>query len=295
MTMGTFPGYANVLGGVVSFLSDLGSFVLSLGRGGAIDLRGKVSLLDNDELLLVWEPELRTIRIKKEEEAWYSFEAQYGRGSPMVTDAFVAWQEKLYAYIEQEKDRFLQRRRGSIEGREKLLRAGARTVVVTKGAKPYTQKCFDLTGLSPFVSEIYSPPPGKRRKRFGDAVLAHGVRNPVQCARDVVIVGHDIEKDMAWDIVPARDNPAGDPAPVFVLFDTFKYNKPVKAPLDALPEIIELLARKGKNDFLRGFRVLALRGGGKTRNYVFSTTYFEDPKRRDKVRIPIIYDIRGRE
>ena len=66
-------------------------------------------------------------------------------------------------------------------------------------------------------------------------------------------------------------------------------------PLDALPEIIELLARKGKNDFLRGFRVLALRGGGKTRNYVFSTTYFEDPKRRDKVRIPIIYDIRGRE
>ena len=69
MTMGTFPGYANVLGGVVSFLSDLGSFVLSFGRGGAIDLRGKVSLLDNDELLLVWEPELRTIRIKKEEEA----------------------------------------------------------------------------------------------------------------------------------------------------------------------------------------------------------------------------------
>jgi len=69
----------------------------------------------------------------------------------------------------------------------------------------------------------------------------------------------------------------------------------VKAPLDALPEIVELLARKGKGDFLRGFRVLALRGGGKTKGYLFSTTYYEDPKRRDKVRIPIVYDIHTRE
>jgi len=208
MAMRNIPGYAGAAGGLVSFILDLVGLVINRGAGAA-DLRGKISLLDNDELLLVWEPELRTIRIKKEEDAWYSFEAQYGRGSPQVTDAFVAWQEKLYAYIEQEKERFLQRRRGSIEGLERLLRSGARTVVVTKGAKPYTQKCFDLTGLSPFVSEIYSPPPENAASGSGTPSSRTGSGTPSSARATWSLSATTLRRTWPGTLSPRATTPRG--------------------------------------------------------------------------------------
>jgi hypothetical protein len=290
-----------------SITPDIEGFVESLARGaqdflshifgrvtGSVDLREKLVLIDNDELLLVWESGLRARRLAKEKEAWDSFERMYGRGSPQVTEAFVKWQEQLYAYIEQEKDRFLKQRQGSRQALSHLMHWGARTICVTKGAKPYTQKCFDLVGLSPTITDIYSPAPGRRDKRFVDAVVDHGKYKSRICLRDTVIVGHDLDSDMAWDLVPARGDANDGRAPVFILFDTMAFDRDVSDPLDALPEIIALLARRGGNDFLRGFRSITTRKRAATRNYSFNVTLYRHPQRADKARIPIICNIKKR-
>jgi len=257
-------------------------------------LREKLVLIDNDELLLVWESNLRGQRLAKEKEAWDNFERQYGRGNPMVTEAFVKWQEQLYAYIEQEKDRFLKQRQGSRQALAHLIHSGARTICVTKGAKPYTQKCFDLVGLSSTITDIYSPGPGRRDKRFVDAVVDHGKREYQACMRDTVIVGHDLDNDMAWDLVPARGDDNDGMSPVFILFDTMAFDKEVDAPLDALPEIIALLAKKGRNDFMRGFKSITTPKRANTKNYSFNVTLYHHPRRADKARIPIICNIQRR-
>lgn len=258
------------------------------------DLHDKIILLDNDELLLVWEKELREIRIQKEEEAWVYFENEYGSGNPKVTEEFLKWQEKLYEHIEKEKDRFLKERQGSKEALDKLLSSGATTIVVTKGAKPYTQKCFNLTGLSPLIKDIYSPAPGRRDKRFADAAHDYGKKNPWLCFKDTVVVGHDLDKDMAWDLVPAREGDNDGKAPVFVLFDTLAFEKDVDAPLDALPEIIDVLAKKGENNILDGFKNLYKKQKASTKNYSFKLALYHTPKRKDKTRIPVIFDIKRR-
>ena len=259
---------------------------------GSVDLREKLVLIDNDELLLVWESSLRNQRLAKEKEAWDHFERTYGRGAPQVTEAFVKWQEQLYAYIEQEKDRFLKQRQGSRQALANLIHAGMRTICVTKGAKPYTQKCFDLVGLTPAITDIYSPGPGRRDKRFVDAVIDHGKNTPRGCLRDTVIVGHDLDHDMAWDLVPERGDANDGKSPVFIMFDTMSFDREVDASLDALPEIITLLARKGGNDFLRGFRAITTPRRASTKNYSFNVTLYHHPKRADKARIPIICNIR---
>lgn len=259
---------------------------------GKIDLSGKLVLLDSDELLLVWERRLRDIRLKKEEEAWLRFEQQFGRGSPLVTEAFVKWQESLYAYIEHEKDRFLRERQGSKSALFTLIRRGAKTIVVTKGAKPYTQKCFNLLGLSPYITHIYSPPPGSRQKQFVDAVLENGVDSLQKCTKNTIVVGHDLEKDMAWDLVPPQGRNDNGHAPVFILLDTLVFGKDVVAPLDAMSEVIELLMKKGKNDFGRGFRSFKVPGEGKTKNYSFGVTLYSNPNNGGKAKIPLIYNIR---
>ena len=259
---------------------------------GVVNLRGKLVLLDSDELLLVWERRLRNIRLKKEEEAWVNFEQQYGKGSPMVTDAFVKWQETLYAYIEQEKDRFLRERRGSKFALNKLVRLGAKTIVVTKGAKPYTQKCFNLLGLTPYITQIYSPPPGSRQKQFADAVLENGVDTLKKCVRDTIIVGHDLQNDMAWDLVPPQGNNGDSHSPVFILLDTMAFDKEVVAPLDALAEVIELLIARGKNDFWRGFNSITSPEEARTRNYSFNLGLYANPQNSAKAKIPVIFDIR---
>jgi phosphoglycolate phosphatase-like HAD superfamily hydrolase len=261
---------------------------------GAADLREKIFLFDNDELLLVWESKLREARLKKEEEAWKKFEKELGKNSPKVTEAFVKWQEQLYTYIEQEKDRFLRERPGCKEGLSKLLFAGAKTIVVTKGAKPYTEKCFTLVGLSGYITDIYSPAPGKRDKRFLDAAIENGKDTTAKCVRDTVIVGHDAEKDMGWDLVPPK-GPANDGnAPVLILFDALKFDGDVDAPLDALPEIVTLLAQRGKNDILRGFKTITKPEQAKTQNYTFSIALYHNPKRSDKARIPVVCNIKRR-
>jgi hypothetical protein len=243
----------------------------------------------------VWEQGLRERRIKKEEEAWKSFEKQYGMGSPQVTEAFVKWQEHLYAYIEQEKDRFLKERQGSRRALDKLLGAGAKNIVVTKGAKPYTQKCFDLVGLSSSISDIYSPGPGRRDKRFVDAVRDYGKNTSRRCMRDTIIVGHDLDKDMAWDLVPPRGNGNDGNAPVFVLFESLAFGKEVEDSLDALPEIVAFLAQKGGNDFLKGFRAIETPEQAQTKNYSFKIALYNDPKKGDKARIPIVHSIKERK
>lgn len=261
---------------------------------GAVDLRGKIFLFDNDELLLVWESKLREVRLKKEEEAWKKFEKEFGRNSPKVTDAFIKWQEQLYAYIEQERDRFLRERPGCKEGLSKLLFAGGKTIVVTKGAKPYTEKCFNLVGLSGYITDIYSPAPGKRDKRFLDAALENGKTNTALWGRDTVIVGHDVEKDMGWDMVPPK-GPANDGnAPVLILFDALKFDGNVEASLDALPEIVTLLAKRGKNDILRGFKSITKPEQAKTPNYTFTIALYHNPIRNDKARIPVVCNIKRR-
>ena len=260
----------------------------------AADLKEKILLFDNDELLLVWETKLRDQRLKKEEEAWNGFEKQFGKGKPEVKEAFVKWQEQLYAYIEQERDRFLRERPGTKESLGNLLRAGARVLVVTKGAKPYTEKCFNLVGLSGYINEIYSPAPGKREKRFVDAVIDNGKTTPITCLRDTIVVGHDPEKDMAWDLVPSRGATSDGNAPVLILFDALKFNGDVDAPLDALNEIVALLARRGKNDILRGFNTISKPEQAKTKNYTFKKALYHNPKRKEKARIPVICDIKKR-
>lgn len=289
--------YSNGNGGIIKgLLQTVQELTALLHRRltGKVDLRGKVLLIDSDELLLVWEQNLRNKRLEKEEEAWNHFEAQYGKGSPEVTAAFVQWQEQLYAYIEQEKDRFLRERAGAQEGLDALVRSGAATIIVTKGARPYTERCFNLLGIGSCVTDIYSPAPGRREKRFVDAVRDHGKNTSWKCQRDTLIVGHDTDKDMAWDLVPSRRDAHDGKAPVFILFDTLKFGEEVDDPLDALPEIVALLTRKGKNDFLRGFRAIDTPESAATKNYSFKIALYRHPKRSDKVRIPIIYDIRRR-
>ena len=261
---------------------------------GTADLNGKILLIDNDELLLVWESELRNRRLKKEEAAWKGFEKQFGKGTPEVADAFIKWQEHLYAYIEQEKDRFLTQRPGTKEGLDVLVRAGAKNIVVTQGAKPYTEKCFNLVGFSGYISDIFSPARGKREKRFVDAVLENGKTSTVDCLRDVIIVGHDPEKDMAWDLVPSRCQANDGNAPVLVLFDALKFAGTVDAPLDALAEIVALLSKRGKKDFLRGFKSITRPAQARTKNYTFRIALYHNPKRKDKARIPVICDIQRR-
>lgn len=256
------------------------------------DLRGKLVLLDSDELLLVWEHRLRDARLKKEEDAWKKFEVQYGEGSPMVTEAFIKWQESLYRYIEREKDRFLRVRQGSKTALNKLVNLGARTVVVTKGAKPYTEKCFSLLGLSPSITDIYSPPPGSRQKQFLDAVKDHGMDSLNKCLRDTIVVGHDLDKDMAWELVPAKGEGKDGYAPVFILLDSLAFDREVAAPLDAMTEVIELLIRRGKNDFWRGFKSIQLPEQAITLNYRFKVGLYGHPKKRDKAKIPVIYDVK---
>ncbi|NLV43219.1 MAG: hypothetical protein GXY07_01825 [Candidatus Hydrogenedentes bacterium] len=281
----------SVIRDITRRLSVLVDSILHLATG-TVDLSGKLVLLDSDELLLVWERKLRDIRLKKEEEAWLAFERQFGKGSPLVTEAFVKWQETLYAYIEHEKERFLRERQGSKTALFNLVRRGAKTVVVTKGAKPYTQKCFNLLGLSPYITHIYSPPPGSRQKQFVDAVLENGVDTLKKCTKDTIVVGHDLEKDMAWDLVPPNGNNDDGHAPVFVLLDTLVFGKDVVAPLDAMTEIIELLSKKGRNDFWRGFKSFKVPGQGKTKNYSFGVTLYGNPNNGHKAKIPLIYDIR---
>ncbi len=264
------------------------------GFRASVDLSGKIVLLDNDELILVWEKELRELRLKKEEDAWNKYEQQYGVGSHKVTEAFVAWQEKLYAYIEQEKDRFLKQRQGSARGLNELLRAGAKNIIVTKGARPYTQKCFSLVGLSASISQIYSPGPGKRSKRFVDAAVDYGKQTPALCAKDVLIVGHDLDKDMGWDLAPSRGHHNDGKAPIFVMFSTLRFEAEVDDPLDALWEIAMLLARRGNNDFLQGFNAIDAPEKAVTKNYVFKKALWRHPTRTDKARIPVIYDIKPR-
>jgi len=288
---------AGVNNGLVNtVLNKIGDLLgLFLGRfSGAANLREKILLFDNDELLLVWENKLRDQRLKKEEEAWKGFEKQYGKGKPEVTDAFVKWQEQLYAYIEQERDRFLRERPGAKEGLGGLLRTGAKVIVVTKGAKPYTEKCFNLVGLGGYINDIYSPAPGKRDKRFVDAVIDHGKTSAMTCLRDTIVVGHDPEKDMAWDLVPSKGKNNDGNAPVLILFDALKFNGDVEAPLDALPEIVALLAKRGKNDILRGFKTITKPEHAVTKNYTFKIAIYHNPKRSDKARIPVVCDIRRR-
>lgn len=280
--------------GIRGFLSRLSALFTGIFRSSksAVDLSGKLVLMDSDELLLVWERRLRNIRLQKEEEAWVGFEKKYGRGNPLVTDAFVKWQETLYRYIEREKDRFLRERRGSKSALFNLIRKGAKTIVVTKGAKPYTQKCFNLLGLSPYVSQIYSPPPGSRQKQFVDAVLENGINSLQRCVKDTIVVGHDLEKDMAWDLVPPQNQENDGHAPVFLLLDTMVFGQDVIAPLDAMTEIIELLNKRGKNDFWRGFNSFKVPGKGRSKNYSFGITLYGNPQFVDKGKIPLIYDIR---
>lgn len=261
-------------------------------REHLVDLRGKVVLLDNDELLLVWEKRLRNIRLQKEEEAWNRYEAQYGAGSPMVTQAFVRWQEDLYRFIEKEKDRFLRVRQGCVPALDKLVQQGARTIVVTKGAKPYTQKCFFLTGLSSSITDIYSPPPGSRQKQFAEAVRDHGIDSLEKCLKNAIVVGHDLDKDMAWELVPPKGPGADGCAPVFVLLDTMTFEKDVLAPLDAMTEVIELLALKGKSDIWRGFNVLCQSAQTTTPNYQFKVGLYDHPRLQGKARVPVVYDVR---
>lgn len=264
--------------------------ILSLATG-SVDLKGKLVLLDSDELLLVWERRLRDMRLKKEEEAWLGFERKFGKGSPLVTEAFIQWQETLYAYIEQEKNRFLRERKGSKAALFSLLRLGAKTIVVTKGAKPYTQKCFNLLGLSPYISQIYSPPPGSRQKQFAEAVRENGVDTLQKCTKDTIVVGHDIENDMAWDLVPPSGNGNDGHAPVFILLDALAFDKDVIVPLDAMTEIIELLIKRGRNDFWRGFKAVKASGRAKTRNYSFSAVLYGNPHGA-KAKVPVILNIR---
>ncbi|MCK5863096.1 MAG: HAD family hydrolase, partial [Candidatus Hydrogenedentes bacterium] len=259
-----------------------------------VDLQGKIVLFDNDELLLVWEDGLRNKRIKKEENAWKGFEKEFGKGSPRVTEAFIKWQENLYEYIEQEKDRFLKERQGVKTALNALLQSGAKVIVVTKGAKPYTQKCFNLVGLSFFVSDIYSPAPGKRVKRFADAVRDYGKDTSRKYLQDTIIVGHDLDKDMAWDLVPPKAKPNDGNAPVFILFDTLKFDQEEEASLDALPEIIALLSKRGNNDFLQGFKTINTPEEAQTKHYIFKIALYHNPKRKNKAKIPVIYDIKKR-
>ncbi len=294
--MAEYTSTSNNRGLFSNFLYEAQIFARNLlGRfTGHVDLRDKLVLLDNDELLLVWETKLRNQRLKKEEEAWKRFEKQFGKGSPAVTEAFLKWQEQLYAYIEQEKDRFLKVRQGSSSALEKLLQAGAKNIIVTKGAKPYTQKCFNLVGLGTAITSIYSPAPGSREKRFVDAVLENGKTTTVKYLRDTVIVGHDLEKDMAWDLVPAKGRPNDGNAPVFIFFSALKFGNEVVDPLDALVEIIALLSRRGKNDFLRGFKSITKPKQAMTKNYTFKIALYHNPKRSDKARIPVIHEIKPR-
>jgi FMN phosphatase YigB (HAD superfamily) len=257
-----------------------------------VDLRGKVVLMDNDELLLVWERRLRNIRLQKEEEAWNKFEAQYGAGNPQVTQAFVNWQEGLYRYIEREKERFLRVRPGSLPALDKLVQQGARTIVVTKGAKPYTQKCFHLTGLSSSITDIYSPPPGSRQKQFADAVRDHGINSLQQCLKDAIVVGHDLDLDMAWEFVPPKGPGNDGHAPVFLLLDTLAFEKDVIAPLDAMTEVIELLVTRGRNNIWRGFNALRKAPYATTPNYQFKVGLYNHPRLQSKARIPVVYDVR---
>lgn len=282
-----------VVGSIVGAVRDFFKSVLGLLTGKA-DLNGKILLFDNDEMLLVWEHELREKRLKKEEDAWKRFEKQFGRGAPEVTDAFLKWQEGLYAYIEQEKDRFLRQRPGTQEALTDLLRAGAKTIVVTKGAKPYTHKCFNLVDMAECISDIYSPDPGKRDKRFVDAVIDYGKTTSKTCLADTLVVGHDPEKDMGWDLVPSKGLANDGNAPVFVMFTALKFIGDVPDPLDALPEITNFLLRKGKGDFLQGFKSITKPEQAKTKNYTFKIALYHNPKRNDKARIPIIHEIRRR-
>lgn len=257
-----------------------------------VDLRGKVVLMDNDELLLVWERRLRNIRLQKEEEAWNQFEAKYGAGNPEVTKAFVQWQEGLYRYIEREKDRFLKVRQGTVHALDKLVQQGARTIVVTKGAKPYTQKCFHLTGLSSSITDIYSPPPGSRQKQFADAVRDYGINSLEKCLKHAIVVGHDLDMDMAWELVPPKGPGNDGCAPVFLLLDTLVFEEDVIAPLDAMTEVIELLVTRGRNDIWRGFNSLQQSQHTTTTNYQFKVGLYNHPRLQSKARIPVVYDVR---
>jgi len=288
------PGGDGFVGKIQGFFAYLLSRLTGTVDSIPVSLEDKIILLDNDELLLVWENTLREKRLKKEEEAWKSFEKRYGRGAPEVTAAFIKWQEQLYAFIEQEKDRFLKERHGSKEALGALLRAGAKTIVVTKGAKPYTEKCFNLVGLSPYISDIYSPAPGRREKRFVDAVVDHGKNTPRKCSMDTIIVGHDLEKDMGWDLVPPKGLPNDGNAPIFILFGALKFDRDIEDPLDALLEITLLLAKRGKNDFLNGFKSIDKPQKAVTQNYSFKVSLYHNPKRGDKARIPVIHEIRKR-
>ncbi len=261
---------------------------------GSVDLRGKVILFDNDELLLAWENELREQRVSKEKDAWRKFEREFGEGSPEVSEAFSKWQDQLYAYIEKGKDRFLKARQGSKAALDALVYAGAKTIVVTKGAKPYTQKCFNLVGLSASITHIYSPAPGNRRKRFADAVHEQGKNTSRKCLRDVIVVGHDAEKDMAWDLVPAKTDHNDGNAPVLILFDAMVFDRAVDAAMDALPEIITLLAKKGDNDFLKGFKAIDTPEKAVTKNYSFKKALYHTPKKGDKTGVPVVYAIKKR-
>ena len=283
--------------GLVNTLLDKIGDILDMLLGklsGKANLSEKILLFDNDELLLVWENKLRDQRLRKEEEAWKGFEKQFGKGKPEVTDAFVKWQESLYAYIEQERDRFLRERPGVKEGLGSLMQAGAKVIVVTKGAKPYTEKCFNLVGLGGYIDDIYSPAPGKRDKRFVDAVIDYGKTSSATCLRDTIIVGHDPEKDMAWDLVPSKGATNDGNAPVLVLFDALKFNGDVQASLDALPEIVALLSKRGKNNIWQGFKTITKPEQAKTKNYTFKIALYHNPKRKEKARIPVICDIKRR-
>jgi hypothetical protein len=290
VNLNNMTGGEGLIGNIARGVRDFLGYIL--GRvSGSVDLSEKLILIDNDELLLVWESKLRNQRMAKEKEAWDSFERTYGRGNPQVVDSFIKWQEQLYAYIEQEKEHFLKQRKGSGHALAHLRNSGVTTVCVTKGAKPYTQKCFDLVGLTPTIADTYSPAPGRREKRFVDAVIDYGKNSSTKCLRDTLIVGHDLDNDMAWDLVPVRGDANDGKSPVFIMFDTMAFDKEVAAPLDALPEIIDLLARKGGNDFLRGFRAITTSKRATTKNYSFNVTLFQHPRRADKARIPIICNI----
>lgn len=288
------PDRTGILGKIFRRARDFATYILNRATG-SVDLTGKLILIDNDELILVWENGLRERRITKEKEAWKSFEREFGQGAPEVVDAFLKFQEQLYAYIELEKDRFLKERQGSRRALGELLRSGAKTIVVTKGAKPYTQKCFDLLGLSPSITNIYSPVPGSREKRFVDAVRDHGKNTSRKCLKDTIIVGHDLDNDMAWDLVPLKGHTNDGNAPVFILFDALAFDKEVDAPLDALPDIMALLVKRGNNDFLKGFKAIRTPEQARTRRYSFKLAFYHHPKRNDKTRIPVIYGIKKRQ
>ena len=140
----------------------------------------------------------------------------------------------------------------------------------------------------PWVAAPYS------RAIVGDRkwVLENGVDTLKKCTKDTIVVGHDLEKDMAWDLVPPNGNNDDGHAPVFVLLDTLVFGKDVVAPLDAMTEIIELLSKKGRNDFWRGFKSFKVPGQGKTKNYSFGVTLYGNPNNGHKAKIPLIYDIR---